>query len=194
MEHRILFVDDEPNILEGYKRQLRKQYNIITAEGSERGLDMVKNNGPFSVVVSDLKMPGIDGNHFLALVKEISPETTRILLTGYADLKSAIEAINNGNIFRLLTKPCDRLDLIQALESGIELYTENMNMKNGSNEVRSLSSKKVLIADDDPVTVRVLQKVLKDIPALTVLTAEDGKKAINILDKENIDLLIADIQ
>ncbi|NLD38984.1 MAG: response regulator [Desulfatiglans sp.] len=194
MEHRILFVDDEPNILEGYKRQLRKQYDVVTAEGGERGLDMVKNNGPFSVVVSDLKMPGIDGNHFLALVKEVSPETTRILLTGYADLKSAIEAINNGNIFRLLTKPCDRLDLVQALESGIELYNENMSIKTGAFDVKSLSSKKVLIADDDPVIVRVLQKVLRDIPALTVLTAEDGKKAITILDKENIDLLIADIQ
>jgi DNA-binding NtrC family response regulator len=194
MEHRILFVDDEPNILDGYKRQLRKQFNIETAEGGERGLDMVKNNGPFSVVVSDLKMPGIDGNHFLALVKEVSPETTRILLTGYADLKSAIEAINNGNIFRLLTKPCDRLDLVQALENGIELYVENMNIKTGCGEVKSISRKKVLIADDDPVILRVLSKVLKEIPELTILTAEDGKKAINILDKENIDLLIADIQ
>ncbi len=194
MEHKILFVDDDPNILDGYKRQLRKQYIVETAEGGEKGIDAVKNNGPFSVIVSDLKMPGMDGNQFLALVKEMSPVTTRIMLTGYADLRSAIEAINNGNIFRLLTKPCEKADLIQALENGIEQYIKNVNSKKGDDISKGLARKKVLIVDDDPTTVRLLQKSFKDVEGIEIFTAEDGRKAIKLLNRENIDLLISDIQ
>ena len=193
MENRILFVDDDPNILDGYKRQLRKQFSIETAEGGEEGLEAVKNNGPFAVIVSDLKMPGMDGNQFLAHVKEITPESTRIMLTGYADLGSAIEAINSGNIFRLLTKPCDKIDLIQALENGIDHYMKRAKEMSGNEASNSPARKKILIVDDDPVSVRLLQKSLKDVEELDIYTAENGKKAINLLNKENFDLLVCDI-
>ena len=194
MEHKILFVDDDSNILDAYKRQLRKQFAVETAEGAENGIEAVKNNGPFSVIVSDLRMPGMDGNRFLARVKEMSPETARILLTGYADLTSAIEAINNGNIFRLLTKPCDKIDLVQTLENGIEQYIRNVNSRRGCDISEGLSRKKVLIVDDDPATLKLLKKSLNNMEDLDIYTAEDGRKAINILNKQNIDLLISDIQ
>ena len=194
MEHKILFVDDDANILSGFKRKLRKQFIIDTAEGGEKGLEIIRKNSPFSVIVSDLKMPGMDGNRFLAHVKDISPETTRILLTGYADLRSAIEAINNGNIFRLLTKPCDTVDLIQALENGIEQYEKNVESRRGYDISNNLARKRVLIADGDPATIRLLRKSLQDIEELEIFTAEDGRKAINLLNKQNIDLLISDIQ
>ena len=193
MENRILFVDDDSNILDGYKRQLRKHFSIETAEGGEMGLDAIKNNDPFAVIVSDLKMPGMDGNQFLAQVKEITPESTRILLTGYADLRSAIEAINNGSIFRLLTKPCDKVDLIQTLENGIEEYLKNVRLKNDGNGSGSAAKKKILIVDDDPATVRLLQQSLKGIDKLEIFTAEDGRKAIKLLNKANFDLLVCDI-
>jgi DNA-binding NtrC family response regulator len=193
MENRILFVDDDSNILDGYKRQLRKKFNIETAEGGEKGLEAVNNNGPYAVIVSDLKMPGMDGNQFLAHVKEISPESTRILLTGYADLKSAIEAINTGRIFRLLTKPCDKIDLIQTLENGIDQYLKNVRSKAGNDALDSLARKKILIVDDEPATLRLLQKSLKDIPELEIFTAQDGRKALKLLNKENFDLLVSDI-
>lgn len=193
MENRILFVDDDSNILDGYKRQLRKHFDIETADGGEKGLDLVKNDGPFAVIVSDLKMPGMNGNQFLAHVKDISPETTRILLTGYADLKSAIEAINTGRIFRLLTKPCDKIDLIQTLENGVEQYLKNVRSKAGTDALNSISRKKILIVDDDPVTIKLLQKSLKEVEELDIFTAEDGKKAIKILNREHFDLLVCDI-
>lgn len=193
MENRILFVDDDSNILDGYKRQLRKQFSIETAEGGEKGLDAVKNKGPFAVIVSDLKMPGMDGNQFLAYVKEMTPESTRILLTGYADLRSAIEAINNGSIFRLLTKPCDKIDLVQTLENGIEQYLKNVRSKAGNDALDSLARKKILIVDDDPVTLRLLQKSLQGIEELEIFTAEDGRKAIKLLNSESFDLLVCDI-
>jgi DNA-binding NtrC family response regulator len=193
MENRILFVDDDSNILDGYKRQLRKQFSVETAEGGEKGLVAVKDNGPFAVIVSDLKMPGMDGNRFLAHVKDITPESTRILLTGYADLRSAIEAINNGSIFRLLTKPCDKIDLIQALENGIDQYLKNVRSKAGNDALDNAAKKKILIVDDDPATVRLLQKSLEDIEDMEVFSAGDGRKAIKLLNSENFDLLVCDI-
>jgi response regulator RpfG family c-di-GMP phosphodiesterase len=106
MADRILCVDDDPNILEGYKRQLRKEFELITAVGPEEGLRMVTEQGPFAVVVSDLQMPGMNGVEFLAKVRTHEPDTVRMLLTGNAELQAAIEAINQGQIFRFLTKPC----------------------------------------------------------------------------------------
>jgi DNA-binding NtrC family response regulator len=193
MENRILFVDDDSNILDAFKRQLRNQFHIETAEGSKKGLEVIQNNDPFAVIVSDLKMPGMDGNQFLTRVKEISPESTRILLTGYADLSSAIKAINDGNIFRLLTKPCDKKVLIQALNNGIEEYKKTARSITEEKVSDALPKKKILIVDDDPVTIKLLHKTLNDIEDLDVYTAKDGKKAIDLLNKKNIDLLISDL-
>ena len=106
MADRILCVDDDANILEGYKRGLRKEFELDTAVGPEQGLRMVTEQGPFAVVVSDLQMPGMNGVEFLAQVRAHEPDTVRMLLTGNAELQAAIDAINQGQIFRFLTKPC----------------------------------------------------------------------------------------
>jgi response regulator RpfG family c-di-GMP phosphodiesterase len=122
MAPKILFVDDDPNILAAYQRQLRKQYELETALGGERGLEALAKSGPYAVVVSDLKMPGMSGIQFLARVKEAAPDTVRVMLTGNAELQAAIDAVNEGNIFRFLTKPCTPEILSRALDSGIEQY------------------------------------------------------------------------
>ncbi|MDZ7261463.1 MAG: response regulator [candidate division KSB1 bacterium] len=122
MTEKILFVDDDPNILEAYKRQLRKQFQIETAEGGEPGLKAVKNQGPFAVIVADMRMPGLNGIQFLTKVKECAPDSVRIILTGNADLQSAIDAVNEGSIFRFLTKPCPSEILAKVLKTGIEQY------------------------------------------------------------------------
>ncbi len=119
MANRILCVDDDSNILEGYKRRLRKEFELDTAVGPEEGLRMVVEQGPFAVVVSDLQMPGMNGVEFLAQVRVHEPDTVRMLLTGNADLQAAIDAINQGQIFRFLTKPCTPEALANALEAGL---------------------------------------------------------------------------
>jgi len=119
---KILFVDDDPNILASFLRQLRKGFTVQTALGGEQALTMVASQGPFAVVVSDFKMPGIDGVQLLSRFKEMAPDTVRILLTGYADLETAIRAVNDGNIFRLLTKPTDSETLVRALVAGVRQY------------------------------------------------------------------------
>lgn len=122
MEDKVLFVDDEENILQAFKRQLRKRFNFDTALGPEVGLKAVMKNGPYAVVVSDLRMPKMDGIEFLKQVKEIHPDTVRMMLSGHADLTNAIKAVNEGYIFRFLTKPCPVDHLSKALQDGIEQY------------------------------------------------------------------------
>jgi response regulator RpfG family c-di-GMP phosphodiesterase len=115
----ILCVDDDPNILEAFQRQFRKKFNLHTAIGPEPGLEALANSGPFAVVVSDLRMPGMDGIQFLAAVRDRSPETIRIMLTGQADLSTSIAAVNQGSIFRFLVKPCAPTVLGKVLEAGL---------------------------------------------------------------------------
>jgi response regulator RpfG family c-di-GMP phosphodiesterase len=122
MTNKILFVDDEANILTSFKRQLRKYFAIETALGPEKGLRILKERGPFAVVVSDLRMPVMDGIEFLGKVRKMYPHTVRMVLTGHADLQSAIKAVNEGHIFRFLTKPCDPDTLSKVLNTGIEQY------------------------------------------------------------------------
>ncbi|MDR3566636.1 MAG: response regulator [Syntrophobacteraceae bacterium] len=119
MAAKILFVDDDPNILAGFTRKLRKNFSVETAMGGEDGLGAISEKGPFSVIVSDLRMPGMDGIEFLNRARLAAPDSARILLSGNADLQTAIEAVNRGYIFRLLTKPCEPQTLIDALTAGI---------------------------------------------------------------------------
>jgi response regulator RpfG family c-di-GMP phosphodiesterase len=118
---RILCVDDEPNVLLAFRRQLR-QFDIETAVGPEEGLKALQTAGPFAVVVSDLRMPVMDGVQFLTRVKQQSPSSIRIMLTGQADLTSASMAVNEGSIFRFLLKPCPSEILSQALETALEQF------------------------------------------------------------------------
>jgi response regulator RpfG family c-di-GMP phosphodiesterase len=122
MNEKILCVDDEANILESYQRTLRKHYLIDTALGGEKGLAAVGSQGPYAVIVSDMRMPGMDGIQFLVKVKDMLPDSVRIMLTGQADQYTAIQAVNEGNIFRFLTKPCSPDVMTKALDAGIQQY------------------------------------------------------------------------
>ena len=122
MNDKILFVDDDPNLLAACERNLRRKFPLETAEGGEAALQKIASRGPFAVVVADRQMPGMDGIQLLSLVKERAPETVRIMLTGNADLESAIKVVNEGNIFRFLTKPCPPEILSKAVEDALAQY------------------------------------------------------------------------
>ena len=122
MAEKILCVDDELNILLSLQRQLRKQFHLESALGPEKALATIERDGPFAVVVSDLQMPGMNGLELLAKIREVAPETVRIMLTGQADLDTAIAAVNQGNIFRFLTKPCSAEELAATLDAALEQH------------------------------------------------------------------------
>lgn len=127
--NKILLVDDEENILSAYKRTLRSKFKVYTAQGAKEGLEVFEANKPFGVVVSDYNMPGMKGIEFLAKIRSISPETVRVILTGYADVNTAINAVNEGNIFRFLTKPCPKDQLIKAIYDSFQQYQLIMSEK-----------------------------------------------------------------
>lgn len=122
MDNGILFVDDEESILQGYRRIFHREFSVSTAVSGEQGLAAIRTAGPFSVVISDMRMPGMNGAEFLGKVRQMVPDTVRMLLTGYADLDAAIDAVNQGNIFRYLAKPCEKDVLVNAIQCGLEKY------------------------------------------------------------------------
>jgi response regulator RpfG family c-di-GMP phosphodiesterase len=117
---RVLCVDDEPAVLEGLALHLRRGFRMLAASGGAEGLETLAREGPFAVVLSDMRMPGMDGAAFLAKVRAAAPDTVRMLLTGHADMQQAIAAVNEGQIFRFLTKPCPPTALLAALEAACE--------------------------------------------------------------------------
>lgn len=122
MRPRVLLVDDDPNILSGHRRSLRKHFEVVTNEKPAEALADLEAAGPFAVVVSDYRMPEMDGVTFLSNVRQLSPDTVRIMLTGQAGLDATIEAINRSDVFRFLTKPCPPESLISTIEAAAEHY------------------------------------------------------------------------
>ncbi len=120
--NRILFVDDDPFILSSYRRQLRRRFSMETAASGEEGCASLERDGPFAVVVADMRMPGMSGIDFLRKVKSRFPDVVRMMLTGNADLDLAVTCVNEGSIFRFLTKPCRPETLTRSLEEGVEQH------------------------------------------------------------------------
>ncbi|HWB09263.1 MAG TPA: HD domain-containing phosphohydrolase [Pirellulales bacterium] len=125
MDETILFVDDDANLLSAITRALRGRFQLETAEGPERGLELVRARGgerPFGVVVADMQMPGMNGVEMLQQVAKLAPLSVRVMLTGQADQQTAIDAINQGSIFRFLNKPCGAEPLMTTLTTGLEQF------------------------------------------------------------------------
>lgn len=121
-KRRILSVDDEPNILSALKRQLRREYDVITAGSGSEGLEVFQSEGPFAVVMSDYNMPRMDGVEFLRRIRELSSDTVSIMLTGRAELDVAVSALHHGKIFRFLNKPVSHEVLLRALDDSFEQH------------------------------------------------------------------------
>jgi CheY-like chemotaxis protein len=122
MTARVLLVDDEPNVLEAIQRGLRKRFELHTAASGAQGLAVLRESGPFALIVSDMRMPEMTGAQFLARAQEICPEAVRMILSGQADLEATISAVNEGHIFRFLSKPIANEQLGLAIDAGLEQY------------------------------------------------------------------------
>jgi len=117
---KILFVDDEPNVLSAIQRQLHERFLVESAPGPLAGLATLEKNWPdYSVVVADMGMPEMTGIEFLAQASQLAPNVVRVMLTGYVNQATAVEAINQGNIFRFLTKPCSTEKLMETLDAAV---------------------------------------------------------------------------
>jgi response regulator RpfG family c-di-GMP phosphodiesterase len=166
MAEKILFVDDDSLILEGYRRSLSREFLMETALGAEQALKLAADNGPFAVVVSDMRMPGMDGVQLLSRIKSMSPDTIRVMLTGNAEIEMAISAINEGSIFRFLTKPCSKEMMAKTLTAAMVQY-------------RLVTAEKQLLEQTLTSCVQVLTEVLSLVNPAAFSRAERARRYIH---------------
>jgi CheY-like chemotaxis protein len=119
---KLLCVDDEPRVLSGLERHLRERFEFLSATSGAAGLDVLSANKDLAIIISDMRMPEMDGATFLKHARSLRPDAVRILLTGHADIPAAIKAVNQGQIFRFLTKPCPPDDLIIVVNEAQRQY------------------------------------------------------------------------
>lgn len=143
---RILLVDDEPNVLASLTMNLKRRYQVSTAESGAKGLELLAQ-GNFAVIVSDMRMPNMDGAAFLAQARKAAPNSVRMLLTGHSDINSAISAVNDGQIFRFMTKPTPPAVLLSALESAVAQH-------------RLITAEKVLLEQTLRGSLRTMTEIL----------------------------------
>ena len=131
MDHKILVVDDDPTFISLVTEAfLREPYRVLSSSSAKDALELLAAQ-PVDVVVSDEKMPGMTGSEFLARVRKQYPETVRMILTGHASLEAAIRSINEGEIYRFFTKPCNIFDLAITIRHALqhqELIRENQKL------------------------------------------------------------------
>jgi DNA-binding NarL/FixJ family response regulator len=123
---RVLLVDDDGIALLVHNKMLEKHAEIVTATNANEALEIIKKDGSFAVIVSDQYMPEMNGAELLQIVGSIAPNMVRIMITGFADLEVAMQAVNLGNVFRFLVKPCSKEDLVLAVVDGINKYRQNV--------------------------------------------------------------------
>ncbi len=144
---RILCVDDEANILSAIQRSLRKKFEIVTASSGREGLEILANQPPFSVVISDMKMPEMNGATFLKMVYQGWPDTVRVLLTGFAEMDTVVKAINEGHIYRFIAKPVSAATLAEVVGDAVRQH-------------ELISSERVLLEETLKGSVQALVEVL----------------------------------
>ena len=135
---KVLFVDDEANILKAINRLFidDDDLEIFTAAGGEEGLEILRENPDVALIVSDQRMPGMSGVEFLAASREIAPDALRMVLTGYADIDAAVDAINRGGACRYISKPWDDADLRAAVRDGVERFLLKEENRRLQEEIR----------------------------------------------------------
>jgi len=165
MAEKILLVDDDPLILEGYRRSLGREFQMDTAVGGEEALKLVNANPPYAVVISDMRMPGMDGIQLLSRIKALSPDTIRVMLTGNTEIETAINAINEGSIFRFLSKPCSKDMMAKTLTGALLQY-------------RLVTAEKQLLEQTLTGCIQVLTEVLSLVNPAAFGRAERARRYI----------------
>ncbi len=175
---RILFVDDERNVLRSLERTfLEENYEILTASTGAEGLSALQSVSPVQVVISDYRMPGMNGVDFLKEVRKLWPDTVRIVLSGYADAASIVAAINEGQIYKFIPKPWNDDELKVAVVNALERYflnqknielteelkTKNDELKRINNYLEHLVSKtepKIILQNETPESVQTIDNAI----------------------------------
>lgn len=161
---RVLMVDDEPNVLSGYRRSIGRKHDLVTAEGGLVAMKTLAKEPPFAVIVTDMRMPEMDGLAFLKAAKARYKDCVYMMLTGNADQQTAINAINEGQIFRFLNKPCPAETLEAAIVAANRQHELIQAERTLLKETLSGSVKLMVeaMAVSDPQMTEVITRVRDD--------------------------------
>jgi response regulator RpfG family c-di-GMP phosphodiesterase len=166
MAEKILLVDDDADVLSAYRRILSREFYAETAQSGEQALKHLAETGPYAVVVADMRMPGMDGIQLLGKVRSQWPHTVRVMLTGNADLETAVDAINEGSIFRFLIKPCSKELMAKTLTAALLQY-------------RLVTAESQLLQETLSSSIQVLTEVLSMVNPAAFGRAERARRYIH---------------
>lgn len=204
----LLLVDDEPHILASLRMVFRRLYRVLSTTDPYEALRIVRRER-VDVIVSDQRMPGMLGAELLRRVKRGSPGTMRILLTGYSDLTSIMSSINEGEVFRFVSKPWSNDEMREIVASAVRIARNTINAAPVAEEeteetaqldapldaqaaTRRLADASLLVIDDEGDLIEACRSNLAD-PA-RCLHATDAESALDLLERGGIDILVSDIQ
>ncbi|AOY43407.1 MULTISPECIES: response regulator [Psychrobacter] len=193
---KIAFIDDEPRILRSLKMHFRQSHDVFTTTDATELMKYVSEHD-VQVVISDQRMPDKQGTEVLRDIKEASPNTIRILLTGYADLNAVIDSVNDGEIYRYITKPWQNDELKKIVNKATEIaqqtqdITQNMKQGDESQSFMNASSKRnILVLDDDESIYQEIKNQFKS--TYTVSWASNLEQAAKLLQKKKFGVTITD--
>jgi DNA-binding NtrC family response regulator len=188
---KILFIDDEERILRTLKMLFRGRFDVFTTMEPEEAFELVRRER-IDVIVSDQRMPKMFGAQVLARVKEISPNTMRILLTGYSDMDAAIEAVNQGEIFRYISKPWNPEDIVATVTEAAGIARDLVETANAAALDILPSMPNLLVIDDDPSTAALVRGIVGH--ETTVHHASSPEAAFEQLGRDDIGIVITELR
>lgn len=187
---KLLFVDDEERILNALRSVFRSQYNVFTASSGPEAMEFMKRFNPH-VVISDQRMPEMTGVEFLRQVKDIAPHTVRILLTGYSDLASIVGSINDGEVFRFVSKPWDNTEIQKTISEAAAIALELADMATSPVILPEKLDCGVLVIESAQSVFRATNELIGGV--CPVLHAPDIDRALLLLQEHEIAVIVADI-
>jgi serine/threonine-protein kinase len=188
---RILFVDDEERIVAALRSIFRGSYHVFTATNGPEALEFVKKFNPH-VVVSDQRMPDMPGVELLRQVKEITPKAVRILLTGYSDLAAIVGSVNEGEVFRFISKPWDNQDIQRTMAEAVAIALELADTAAAPAIVPDIMTAGILVVDPDQEIFRATKELFGS--SCPVVGAKTLDEAFVALESQEIALILADIE
>lgn len=200
---RVLCVDDEPSVLRSLNWLLRSRFDVSAVTDAGKGLELIRNSD-FDVVISDQRMPGMVGTEFLERVKEMSPHTMRLLLTGYADYTDVLRSVNDSEVFRFIHKPWNNEHLVEtvtyaaAVAREVPLRRPMPGVRHGAapavveiDDLHGAGTEAVLLMDQDPAIEHQLRTALGEDTLL--LWARSPGEAVSLLHRHKVAVLVADL-
>lgn len=185
----VLLVDDEERVLRSLEMLLKSHFRVFTTTDGNEALEICARQ-PMHVVISDQRMPIVTGVELLRRVRQVSPNSMRLLLTGYADLEAIVNSVNEGEIFRYLSKPWNGQEIVSTVSSAAQIALDLQN--EAPSEDAAGSAPGVLVIDEDPTVAEMVKSICG--PERPVRWSVDLEEAFDMLTGNDIAIVICDIR